>query len=69
LEHGTLSQDEIVKVADADWELPSKWKSDKDEELDAALQAFLVQGETDITRAFVRGWKCGRFVSDYDMKG
>jgi hypothetical protein len=46
LARGTLDRDEIVKVAvDAGWGLPPRWKSDNDEELDTALQAFLPEGE------------------------
>jgi hypothetical protein len=66
---GSLDQDEIVKVAvDAGWELPPSWKSDKDEELDRELQAFLARGETDIARAFVNGWNAGRFMKFSDTK-
>jgi hypothetical protein len=68
LARGSLDQDEIVKVAiDAGWELSPNWKSDNDEELDTELQAFLSQGETDITRAFKSGWNAARFMSFSDM--
>jgi hypothetical protein len=61
MERGTLNQDEIIKVlVDAGWDIPPGWKSDQGEELDAALQAFLAQGETDAARAFVSGWNSAR---------
>jgi hypothetical protein len=49
-------------AVDAGFKLHPGRQSDKHEELDAAVQAFLTAGETDLVKAFVEGWNSTRFM-------